>query len=116
MRYFPASLAQWTEGRGYRKRALLREKDLGIPGSFIQEVSFTPGDRVPLHFHRKTKEIFIALDEARFEINGNEVVLHPEDVLICEPGDVHGNPVISSAFRILVIKVNFEPDDTVWTE
>jgi quercetin dioxygenase-like cupin family protein len=79
-------------------------------------VEFAPGDRVPQHYHKVTKEVFFALDRAVFEINGERVILEPDDVLICEPGDVHGNPVIESAFRILVIKVGYEAEDTVWMQ
>lgn len=105
---------EWTEGKGYRKRPLATERELGIEGSFIQEVTFHPGESVPLHFHKRTKEVFIALDRALFQINGEQVVMEPEDVLICEPGDVHGNPVIERGFRILVVKVSYDPEDTVW--
>jgi quercetin dioxygenase-like cupin family protein len=93
----------WTEGKGYRKRPLVTERELGIEGSFIQEVMFHPGESVPLHYHERTKEI-----------NGEQLVMEPEDVLICEPGDVHGNPVIERGFRILVVKVGYDPEDTVW--
>jgi quercetin dioxygenase-like cupin family protein len=114
MRLLRSGARRWTEGRGYRKRPLVTLEELGIPGSFVQEVQFHPGERVPLHYHRRTKEIFIALDRAPFVINGEEVVMEPLDVVICEPGDVHGNPVIDDAFRILVVKVGFDPDDTIW--
>lgn len=116
MKYFPASRAHWTMGKGYRKKVLLEEDELGIPGSFIQMVEFKPGDKVPLHHHEKTKEVFIALDQAAFVINGKVQTLEPTDVLICEPGDIHGNPVIESPFRVLVIKVGYQADDTIWRE
>ena len=116
MKQFPASQAHWTKGRGYRKSVLLEERDLGIKGSLIQMVEFAPGDKVPLHYHDRTKEVFFALDRAIFVINSETVTLEPNDILVCEPGDVHGNPVIESAFRILVIKVGFQADDTVWMQ
>lgn len=114
MKLLRTSSRPWTEGKGYRKRPLITQEELGIPDSFAQEVQFHPGESVPLHYHKRTKEVFIALDQAAFEINGEIVVMEPRDVLICEPGDVHGNPVIPHAFRILVIKVDLETDDTVW--
>ena len=51
---------------------------------------------------------------AHFVINDQTVVMNPGDVVICQPGDVHGNPVIPHDFRILVVKINYRDDDTVW--
>lgn len=114
MRIYRSGREQWAEGKGYRKRSLVTEKELGLLHALLQEVSFTPGQSVPLHYHKKTKEVFIALDTGHFIINGEEVVMEPNDVLICEPGDIHGNPIVEKAFRILVLKLNFDADDTVW--
>ncbi|MEM0448638.1 MAG: hypothetical protein QW520_02315 [Methanomassiliicoccales archaeon] len=114
MKIIRPSHADWEEGKGYRKRIVVPELDLGIEGSFIQEVSFRPGVSVPMHYHKFTKEVFIPLDEAEFSIQGQDVALRPGEILICEPGDVHGNPVIRRAFNILVLKVGYVPDDTVW--
>jgi len=114
MRLLRSGRMPWTEGRGYQKRPLVLEEELGVKGSFIQEVDFVPGESVPLHYHRRTREVFIALDHAVFQINGEQITMEPMDVLICEPGDVHGNPIIKQRSRILVIKQGLEPDDTVW--
>ncbi|MCU0861444.1 MAG: cupin domain-containing protein [Methanomassiliicoccales archaeon] len=114
MRLYRSSEADWEEGKGYRKRLLISEAQLGIEGSFMQEVAFRPGESVPMHYHMRTKEVFLPLDEAVFVINGESVTIGPGDVLVCEPGDRHGNPVIHKPFRILVLKVGFVPEDTVW--
>jgi quercetin dioxygenase-like cupin family protein len=114
MRLLRSGRTPWIEGKGYRKRPLVPEEELEIEGSFIQEVDFVPGESVPLHFHRRTREVFIALDRAVFQINGEQIAMEPMDVLICDPGDVHGNPIIEQRSRILVVKQCLEPDDTVW--
>jgi quercetin dioxygenase-like cupin family protein len=114
MKLYRSAKREWTKGKGYDKRVLLEEKQLGIPGSFIQEVRFHAGEKVPQHYHERTTEVFFALDRALFEINGRAVVMEPEDVLVCEPGDVHGNPEIPQDSRILVLKVNVEEGDIVW--
>ena len=36
MRLYRSTAKEWTEGRGYRKRTLLEQGQLGIEGSFIQ--------------------------------------------------------------------------------
>jgi quercetin dioxygenase-like cupin family protein len=116
MKLYSAAGVPWTKGRGYQKRILLAQEHLGIEGSFLQEVAFEPGSKVPLHYHSQTTEVFFALDRAFFQIGEEKVVMEPEDVLVCEPGDIHGNPEVPQPFRILVLKVNFHEDDTVWLE
>ncbi len=75
MRLHRSSVKPWAQGKGYRKRTVLDESDLGIPGSFLQEVSFRKGDIVPIHHHRVQTEVFYAVTEAVFEINGEKVTL-----------------------------------------
>ncbi len=106
--------AKVVQGEGYTKKVLIDESGLGIPGSFIQEVEFRKGEVVRQHHHRFQTEIFYALDEAPFVINGKNVTMSPGDIVICEPGDVHGNPVIHHDFRILVLKVGFQENDIYW--
>ena len=114
MKLFKHDAASVVSGQGYVKRVLIDESGLGILGSFMQEVEFKKGDVVRQHHHRFQTEIFYALDEAPFEINGHKVTMSPGDIVVCEPGDVHGNPVIPRDFRILVLKVNFRENDIVW--
>jgi quercetin dioxygenase-like cupin family protein len=114
MKHLKHSSASIVPGQGYLKRVLIDEATLGIPGSFLQEVEFRKGDVVRQHHHRFQTEIFYALDEAPFMINGLEVTMSPGDLLVCEPGDVHGNPIIPHDFRILVLKVNYRENDIVW--
>jgi quercetin dioxygenase-like cupin family protein len=102
------------EGEGYSKRVVLAESQLGIPGSFLQEVRFKKGDKVLPHHHRTQTEVFYAVTRAFFVINGEEVVMEPGDIVICEPGDVHGNPVIPEDMIILVLKIDYANNDTVW--
>jgi quercetin dioxygenase-like cupin family protein len=114
MRLFKHNVAPVLPGHGYSKRILIDELALGIPGSFLQEVEFKKGDVVRQHHHNFQTEIFYALDEAAFLINDKSVMMSPGDVLICEPGDVHGNPVIPCDFRILVLKIGVQENDIVW--
>jgi quercetin dioxygenase-like cupin family protein len=114
MKHFKHDESQVIQGQGYEKRVLIGESALGIPGSFIQEVSFRKGDAVRQHHHRFQTEIFYAIDEALFVINGQKLILGPGDIVVCEPGDVHGNPVIPHDFRILVLKIGYRENDLVW--
>ncbi|MDD1746228.1 MAG: cupin domain-containing protein [Methanomassiliicoccales archaeon] len=114
MRIFRSSMKPWIEGKGYSKRPLVTEDELEAPGTLVQEVEFKPGQSVPPHRHMHTREVFIALDHAVFQVNSQEVKMEPMDVLLCEPGDIHGNPAIERSFRILVIKLDNKEDDTIW--
>jgi quercetin dioxygenase-like cupin family protein len=114
MRLYKHDAAPVLQGQGYSKRILIDELALGIPGSFLQEVEFKKGQMVRQHHHNFQTEIFYALDEASFLINGIKVTMLPGDVLVCEPGDVHGNPDVPHDFRILVLKIGFLENDIVW--
>jgi quercetin dioxygenase-like cupin family protein len=114
MKHFKHQDAKVVPGQGYTKKVLIDESALGIPGSFLQEVEFRKGDVVRQHHHRFQTEIFYALDEAPFVINGEKLTMGPGDIVVCEPGDVHGNPVIPHDFKILVLKVGFRENDIIW--
>lgn len=117
MKFVPRTEYQEVSGDGYLKRIVLKEKDIGLKGALIQEVHFTSGEKVGLHFHQVTREIFYCLSgPATFVINGRTVVMGDGDCLICEPGDVHGNPVIDNDFSILVLKVGMRDHDTIWLD
>lgn len=117
MRTIPRSEYKEVSGDGYLKRIVLEAADIGIKGTLLQEVQFITGDRVAFHFHQVTKEIFFCLQgPAPFVINGRPAVMNEGDCLVCEPGDVHGNPVIDHDFRILVLKVGYKDNDTVWLD
>lgn len=116
MRLIRARERRLVEGKGYSKKVLLTSEQIGLAGALLQEVSFQPGENVPSHHHSVQTEIFYALTEVRFEINGEEVILQPADIMICEPGDRHGNPHIPFEMRILVLKIDYREDDTIWDE
>jgi quercetin dioxygenase-like cupin family protein len=107
--------AKEVQGDGYLKRIVLPQGILPR-GMFIQEVLFRAGERVRLHHHDVQTEVFMPLSHGAFRINGEDVSIGPGDILVCEPGDVHGNPVVRADFRIMVLKMNHRPDDIIWDE
>jgi len=117
MKLFPRAHFREVSGDGYLKRIVLESNDVGVKDALLQEVQFTAGEKVAFHFHQVTKEIFYCLQgPAPFVINGQQVLMEEGDCLICEPGDVHGNPIIENDFRILVLKVDHREQDTVWLD
>ena len=80
MKHLKHDAAEVVPGQGYLKRVLIDESGLGVPGSFLQEVEFRKGEPVRQHHHRFQTEIFYALEEAPFVINGQEVTMSPGDI------------------------------------
>jgi quercetin dioxygenase-like cupin family protein len=116
MKLIRASEKDWTAGKGYSKRVLTELGELGIVGSFLQEVKFSKGDRVPLHHHNVQTEVFYSIGESFFNINGSDIILQAGDIVVCKPGDVHGNPDIPHDFIILVLKIDHVANDIEWDE
>lgn len=116
MKHFQSNESGWIEGRGYRKKKLLVSNPLPAKVDFIQEVRFSKGSSMPKHYHKRQTEIFYALASGYIIINETEITISQGDVIVCEPGDVHGIPEIKSDFGFLVLKIDYEEDDTVWLE
>ncbi len=77
---------------------------------------FREGERVPLHFHHEQTEIFYFLGGGSLIINDERLNLEEGDTVVCAPSDVHGVPPVEREFSILVIKLDYEDDDTRWME
>lgn len=114
MRRFEVKGTEWEQGRGYRKRKMLLEGVLPVKVDFLQEVRFRKGETIPPHYHRTQTEIFYVLARGSITINGERVDAEAGDVIVCEPGEVHGMPLVEEDFGFLVLKVDYREDDTVW--
>lgn len=114
MKHFKCDESGWIEGRGYRKKKLPVSNALPAEVNFIQEVRFSKGSSMPDHYHKKQTEIFYALASGYMIINDSEIMISQGDVIVCEPGDVHGIPEIKTDFGFLVLKIDYEENDTVW--
>ncbi|MBI0583924.1 MAG: cupin domain-containing protein [Methanomassiliicoccus sp.] len=114
MKHFRASDTEWEQGQGYRKRKVFLEGVLPRPVDFLQEVRFRKGATVPMHYHRVQTEIFFVLAPGSITIDGVAVDAEAGDVIVCEPGEVHGMPLVEEDFGFLVMKIDHREDDTVW--
>ena len=104
----------WEQGRGYRKRRMDPDGTLPHQVDLLEEVRLKAGETVPFHFHRNQTEIFFVLALGLITIDGVAVEAREGDVIVCEPGDVHGMPHIENDFGLLVMKIDYDSDDTVW--
>lgn len=106
----------WIEGKGYRKKVLYEEEDLNSEGTRIQIVEVDPGDRVAPHYHESQTEVYnVQKGRAILGIDDVDYKAEVGDTLICDPGQEHY--VIndhSETFRLFVVKINYEDDDTYW--
>ena len=114
MKHVRAGDTEWIEGRGYRKGKLLDSWPLPAEVSRVQEVRFAKGATVPPHYHKVQTEIFYALAPGSITIDGREVRMRQGDLVVCEPGEMHGMPLVEEDFAFLVVKIDYREDDTVW--
>lgn len=80
----------------------------------LEEIRLKAGEIVPFHLHRNQTEIFFLLAPGSITINGAVMEAQGGDVIVCEPGEVHGMPLIENDFGLLVLKIDYDSDDTIW--
>lgn len=114
MQVFRAKDLDWEQGLGYRKRKMHLEGVLPRQVDFLQEVRFKKGATVPPHYHKVQTEVFFVLARGSITIDGERVDAEAGDVIVCEPGEVHGMPLVEEDFGFLVMKIDHREDDTVW--
>tara|TARA_B100000315_G_C14497847_1_gene550916 strand:+ start:876 stop:1235 length:360 start_codon:yes stop_codon:yes gene_type:complete len=63
------------------------------------------------HSHQKSFEIFYFLDSAEYYINGKEYNVLEGDLIIFEPGDIHGGIPTENEVRLFIISAPKIIDD-----
>jgi quercetin dioxygenase-like cupin family protein len=116
MREIRSKEIDWLRGSGYEKKVLLTDDSVSPPKAILQQVRFRKGESVPPHYHEVQTEAFYFLQNGALSIEGVRHDMGPGDILVCEPGEVHETPEVQEDFSIIVLKINFEHDDTVWLE
>ena len=94
------------------------KKDLGMDISSLQFLFVThPANlKENLHSHEKSFEILYFFDKANYSINGEDYELDEGDLLIFEPGDIHGAIPIDNEVKLLVIQAPAITDDKKYEE
>ena len=107
-----------STGRGYSKHVLLPAGSLVDTTAQVQITEISPGEKVAGHRHLSQTEVICGLTGVcTFVFDVHEVSLGPEDVLIIQPGDLHGARNDGrEACRFLTVKLNYsiDKDDTQW--
>jgi quercetin dioxygenase-like cupin family protein len=114
IKHFKAASMQWVDGPGYSKRRLSTGDLFPQEVDLLQEVRFRKGSTIPPHYHKEQTEIFFVLAKGSITIDDRRIDAEAGDVIVCEPGEVHGMPLVEEDFGFLVIKINYREDDTVW--
>jgi mannose-6-phosphate isomerase-like protein (cupin superfamily) len=102
---------------GYERSVLLTPKDFDA-STKLQLMRLAPGEHIKPHHHNVRTECFrIVTGEGEIKLNGQVVASSEDDIVLCEPGDIHEfiNTSSTSPLTFLVIRTN-DPgnEDMVW--
>jgi len=108
---FEDSVAQERpDGRIVRK-LVQQEFGKNIDNWQFLYVTHPIGLREILHSHSKSYEAVYFIDKANYRINGKDYEMNQNDLIIFEPGDIHGAIPIDCDVRLLVIQSPAITDD-----
>ncbi|RLF88678.1 cupin domain-containing protein [Thermococci archaeon] len=101
--------------RGTYRKCPLFEDDLPEK-SFAQIVEIKPGQIVGKHYHKIQYEIFYVIEgKAELGIGKSTYEATPGDIFLVKPKTVHWvSNNKKEPFRLFVVKLNYEGEDTVW--
>ena len=92
-------------------RILQQETGMKFSSFQMLYVTHPPNLREGLHAHEISYEALYFLDQANYIVNGEHYQLNERDLLLLEPGDVHGAIPIGREVRILVFQIPAITDD-----
>ena len=85
-------------------------------GNYAQIVEIKPKAEVGKHYHKFQYELFYIISgTARLGIGEEEFEAKPGEIYLVTPGTVHW--VVNESdkpFKLLVVKMNYRGEDTVW--
>jgi len=117
MKHIKLSDSKFESREGYERSILLTSDDFGA-NTKLQLMRLAPGQSIKPHHHNVRTECFrIVSGLGQIKINGQIIAETENDVVLCEPGDVHEfiNTSATEPFTFLVIRTN-DPgnEDMIW--
>lgn len=119
MKHLRLSDSIFEPREGYERSVLLSSDDFGA-NTKLQLMRLAPGQQIKPHHHSTRTECFrIVSGQGEIKINGKVVASSEDDIVLCEPGDIHEfiNTSEVEPLTFLVIRTN-DPgnEDMVWEE
>lgn len=108
MKHLKLSHSEFEEREGYERSVLLSSDDFS-GNTKLQLMRLAPGQRIKPHYHKVRTECFrIVSGEGEIIVNGEKVASSNDDVVLCEPEDIHEfiNTSNETPFTFLVIRTN----------
>lgn len=113
------SSSHFEEREGYERSVLFSTDDFR-GDTKLQLMRLAPGQRINPHHHDLRTECFrIVSGQGEIKINSETAATAADDVVLCEPGDVHEfiNHSDTEYFQFLVIRTNDTGNkDMIWEE
>lgn len=111
--------SQYEAREGYERSLIFATEDFNS-NTKIQLMRLAPGQRIKPHYHKVRVECFrIVSGKGEIKINGESVAKTDDEVVLCEPGDIHEfiNHSETDDFKFIVIRTN-DPgnEDMIWEE
>jgi mannose-6-phosphate isomerase-like protein (cupin superfamily) len=109
--------SDFEERDGYERSVILSSEDFDA-NTKLQLMRLAPNQNIKPHHHNTRTECFrIVSGEGIIKINGETVATSEDDIVLCEPGDIHEfiNSSLDKPFTFLVIRTN-DPgnEDLIW--
>ena len=119
MRRLQISSAQFESRRGYERSVVFGPDDFNADTK-LQLVRLAPSQRIEPHYHKVRTECFkIISGDGEIRVNGEAVATSGNDIILCNPGDVHEfiNHSMTEPLIVLVVRTN-DPgsSDIIWEE
>ncbi len=117
MKQVEVSQLQFESRKGYERSVVFTTDDFGA-NTKLQVMRLAPSASIPPHKHAVRTEAFKILSgQGEIIINGEAVASSTDQIVLCQPGDVHGfvNYSATESFTFMVIRTN-DPgnEDMIW--
>lgn len=119
MKRLRLSLSKFEPREGYERSVLFTPDDFGA-NTKLQLMRLAPGQQIAPHHHAVRTECFkIISGDGEIRINGETVASTYDDIVLCNPGEVHGfiNHSTTEPLTVLVLRTNDPGNkDMIWED
>ena len=113
IRYNEIAAEKRPDGRNIKK--LITDSFNNLQTSFLL-VEHPANFKEKQHLHKVSFEIFFFLDDAKYKMNGKVYDIKEGDLVVFEPGDVHGAVEIDNKVKLFILQVPPTGSDKIYKE